>query len=268
MNTGLRAQSQLSNKRARTAHQQRTSMRCALASVLASTFVFDFAEALEVGGPGVTDNVKLKAVYERKETPASDPRDLPKLALALPLNADWEIEFSVKRRDVSLPNDTSKSGLGDSEIKTKWAITKADKVSRTSGLALETKLILPTGDAEQALGGGHTRLNLALLAGRPAAPFGYSAKFAYEHGFGRTNHELTTGVAGHYRLSRSIELGSEIYLKTPATNPDRATYFAATGLKWKPASRWEVHGVLGRSLHRPAAGREMKTKLTIQYAFE
>ncbi|WP_440224412.1 hypothetical protein ACQQ2N_04125 [Dokdonella sp. MW10] len=221
------------------------------------------AAALEVGMPGVATATTLKLVHERKRTPNVDPRDAPKLALTVPVHTRLEIEFSHKRREILRRDGEDSRGEGDAEIKVKWAALPRD--ARGRAVAIEAKLMLPTGNADEGLGAGEVRLNLAVLAGRLDAQGGFSTKFAYERGANASRGEITAGIA-RVRRWGAFEGGVEVYAKAHDDAFDRAAVFAGVGVKWRPRGPWEVHAVGARSLHREA-GVETKTKFVVQYRF-
>lgn len=208
------------------------------------------ASPYTVSSPTTSKGTKVKLTFEDKDNGVKETTTMPKFAFETPL-IDRVLEFKVATsyRRVDLAGSGTEDGLGDSEVKLKWAVASGKAGTWRPGFALEPKFVLPTGSESKGLGGGATSFELPLIFGWKFDRMELGTELGYAHTFGRDDDEAMLGVLGQYTLTRAVKLGAELVAEAPTDDFGDYVMSANLGIKWKLPFDIEMQGLIGRTVH-------------------
>lgn len=233
-------------------------------SLCVSTTVL--ASPSDVGGPNVSKDFKWKMTLEYK-----DDTDvlwvLPKIAYSRPLSPVFEAELAVSRLTLEREGGTQSSGVGDVEIKGKWALVSGD--GARPGIALEPKVILPAGPDDSGLGVNKAQFELPILVAWQGTRTGLYTKAGYRQGFGGETslQRYMGGVLVTYQQGPRARWGLDVYADAPRRDTDQYKVFANVGVNWYVSRSLEVQALIGRSIRHPDDRDAYKAKFVIEYKF-
>lgn len=223
------------------------------------------ASPSDVGGPAVSKDAKWKMTLEYKDD-AARSWVLPKLAFSRPISANFEGEIALSR----VVNDSSggaDAGVGDLELKGKWALVDGDGLR--PGVALEPKLILSAGTRGTGHGVDETHFELPILVGWEFERVGVYTKAGYRDGFDidRSGQKYMGGVLFTYRPVQSLRLGVDAYAEVPRHDSDAYRLSANLGANIYLGRSLELQALVGRTVRHPTDEDAYKVKFVIEYKF-
>lgn len=219
-----------------------------------------------VSSTATSKSTKLKITVEDKDSGVKETITMPKVGFETSL-IDHVLEFKVAasyRRVERLGHDTQ-DGLGDTEVKLKWALAPVQAGAWRPGFALEPKLVLPTGSESKGLGSGDTDLELPLIVGWKFAHVELGAELAYIHTFGERDGVVPFGVLGQYQLTPALKLGVELAGEATTRRFSDYELSANAGFKWKPLHGLEVQGLAGRTVHTGGRNTDKVKLVLVKY---
>lgn len=203
-----------------------------------------------VSSTTTSKSTKLKFTFEDKDNGINETVTMPKVGFETPLIEHvLEFKLATSYRRVERVDRATQDGLGDTEVKLKWAIASAQAGARRPGFAIEPKLTLPTGSESKGLGSGSTELEIPLIVGWKFDRVELGAELAYVHTFGEHDGTVPLGVLGQYQATPALKLGVELVAEAPTDHFSDYEMSANAGFKWKLPHGLEVQGLIGRTVH-------------------
>ncbi len=250
----------------RPAAVRRRSAWCA-ACVLLGLAGAATASPSDVGGPTVSRDAKWKMTLEYKDD-ARRNWTLPKLAFSRPLSETFEGEIALSRTVNARPGGRADSGVGDVEVKGKWALLQGDGGARP-GIALEPKLILPAGSTGSGHGVDDAHFELPVLVGWRLGKADVFTKAGYRDGFGiaRDGRRFMGGVLLAYRPVETLRLGVDVYAEVPRHERDAYRLSANAGANLYLGRSFELQALVGKAVRHPQGEDAYKVKLVLEYKF-
>ena len=243
--------------------------RCTLAAaaVLLGFVGIATASPSDVGGPTVSRDAKWKVTLEYKDD-AGRNWTAPKFAFSRPISENLEGEIALSHLVNELPGGRTDSGIGDLELKGKWALVAGDGGARP-GVALEPKLILPAGPAKTGHGVDDTYFELPVLVGWQFERVGVFTKAGYRGGLGveRSAQRFMGGVLLAYRPLDALRVGVDVYAEKPRHDSDAYRLSANLGANIYLGRSLELQGLVGKTMRHPENADAYKVKLVLEYKF-
>ena len=136
----------------------------------------------------------------------------------------------------ALVRDVQTSGLGDIQVRAKWAPVQSEHAA----MAAAVEVSLPTGDAERLIGTGHWRPRLLFLGSTTSGRLSPHVNLSYR--FGGRGAEVRTPAGGFGELLHADvghELGYTLGLESPPIPRSRSRPISSAGrcATWR-ASGW------------------------------
>lgn len=225
------------------------------------------ASPSDVGGPTVSRDAKWKVTLEYKDD-AGRNWTAPKFAFSRPLSETLEGEIALSHVVNELPGGRTDSGIGDLELKAKWALVAGDGGARP-GVALEPKLILPAGPRGSGHGVDDAHFELPLLVGWQFDRVGVFTKAGYRDGIGvaRGAQRFMGGVLLAYRPVEAFRLGVDVYAEMPRHDSDAYRLSANLGANLYLGRSLELQGLVGKAMRHPQGQDAYKVKFVLEYKF-
>lgn len=159
-------------------------------------------------------------------------------------------------------------GGHDIQLALKWQLAAEDESRARPALAIEPALSLPMGGSAAGMSSGGVVLVLPLRASRQLGSSRVIGQLSYSRDYAAQASLLGYGVLYEYQLSPRLALGAELLGDAPLQQGMRHVHRGHVGIRWKPDQRWEIFGLLGRSLARSGHPPVSVFKLGAEYAFE
>jgi len=220
----------------------------------------------EVGSVSPSKTMKVKAEVTYKHTDNKDTWARPVIKFAGPLTPDMSYEFSGGYGIVEKDGGFERGGSRDISAKIKWRLLR-ESASHPVFL-VEPKVTFGSGDQQAGISDGVTTLKLPLRAAKTFGKMRVTGETFYTRSFDHAEDDMV-GYGGlvEYRVSEPLLIGIDLLADRPTGDPGKYHLRSNVAFKWYPTKKFEVQGLIGRSIENHRGKLATSAKLVTAYKF-
>lgn len=220
----------------------------------------------EVGSVSPSKTMKVKAEVTYKHTDSKDTWARPVIKFAKPLTPDMSYEFSGGYGIVEKDGGFERGGSRDISGKIKWRLLR--ETESLPVFVVEPKVTFGSGDQQAGISDGVTTLKLPLRAAKTFGKIRVTAETFYTRSFDHQKDD-TVGYGGllEYTVSKPLVVGIDLLADRPTGEPGKYHLRTNVAFKWYPTKKFEVQGLVGRSIENRRGQLATAAELVTVYKF-